>query len=568
MRTHTCGELKVKNSGEGIILQGWIDAIRDHGKMVFVSLRDRYGTTQVVIDDPQLMQETKNFGNEYVVEVRGTVRERPSGMKNPDIETGGIEVVASSVNVLSSSLVPPFVVKDPVMAKDELRMKYRYLDLRRPSMQKKLKMRSVLMNTIRRYLVEKDFLEIETPYLTRTTTEGARNFIVPSRNFKGKFYSLAQSPQIYKQLLMIAGVDRYFQFARCFRDEDQRSDRQPEHTQIDFEMSFADESDVMGVVEGMMQTVFRESVDVNIDVPFDRITYRDAMERYGSDKPDTRFDIPISDVTDLSRKSDFRPFKEAECIKAIVFPLLSRKKIEELADFAEKYYESKISYLSFKESPSGNIAKFISSEIADELKALLTIDRESTVFFCAGEWKKTLLTLGGIRCKMLEAEKTEEKYKLLWVTDFPLFEWDNELKDWAPCHHIFTMPKTGDLSDPSRITGRQYDLVLNGVELGSGSIRIHDRALQEKVMEIGGINKEKREKEFGFFLSALSYGTPPHGGIALGLDRLLMILSGENSIQEVIPFPKTLTGAGIMEGVPSEVNDGKLKELGIKLYSK
>jgi len=567
MRTHTCGELRAKNSGENVTLQGWIDAIRDHGKMVFISLRDRYGVTQVVLADAELIEKGKKLGGEYVVEVEGMVRERPSDMRNPSLGTGKIEVVASRIKLISSSSVPPFVIKDSATAKDELRMKYRYLDLRRPSMQKNLIMRSKVINTVRAYLLKRNFLEIETPCLTRTTTEGARNFVVPSRNFKGKFYSLAQSPQIYKQLLIIAGVDRYFQFAKCFRDEDQRADRQPEHTQIDLEMSFVDEEEVMELVEGMIQTIFENILGLKVKVPFQRLRYRNAMEQYGTDKPDTRSDVYISDITKIAKKSEFRIFKEVKFVRALTVSLLTRKRIDEFSEFALKYYNSRISYLSFKETISGNIAKFFSSKLTGELKSALSIRGEGTVLFCAGDWKRSLETLGAIRNKVLEGKTPEEKYKLLWVTDFPLFEWDNKTGSWAPCHHIFTMPKTDDFKDPSTIAGKQYDLVLNGIELGSGSIRIHDRDLQERMMEIGGMDKAKRDREFGFFLSALTYGTPPHGGIAIGLDRLLMILAGKDSIQEVIPFPKTLTGAGLMEDVPSEIENEKLKELGIRITS-
>lgn len=567
MRTHTCGELRNKDYKKSVLLQGWIDAIRDHGKMLFISLRDRYGITQVVVDDEKLIENVKCLGAEYVVEIKGTVRERPSGMKNQDIETGGIEVVASQIKLLSSSKVPPFVIKDPVKAKDELRMKYRFLDLRRPSMQRKLVMRSKVINTIRNYLSENNFIEVETPCLTRTTTEGARNFLVPSRNFPGKFYSLAQSPQIYKQLLMIAGIDRYFQFARCFRDEDQRADRQPEHTQIDLEMSFTDEKDVMGIVEGMIQSVFKDVLGIRIKKPFDRITYKNALEKYGSDKPDTRFEMFITDITEIAKRSDFRIFKEAKFIKALTLPLLSRKMIDELSDFADKYYGTKISYISFKEPLSGNIAQFFPKELIDELKSTLPIDTEKTVVFCAGNWKRTLETLGAIRNRINIENTTKDEYKLLWVTDFPLFEYDDESDTWLPCHHIFTMPNTDNFKDPSKIIGKQYDLVLNGVELGSGSIRIHKRDLQEKMMEIGNISKDKRSREYEFLLSALEYGAPPHGGIAIGLDRLLMILLNEESIQEVIPFPKTTTGFGLMENVPSEIDEEKLRELGIGIKS-
>ncbi len=567
MRTHTCGELRNKDYKKSVLLQGWIDAIRDHGKMLFISLRDRYGITQVVVDDEKLIENVKGLGVEYVVEIKGTVRERPSGMKNQDIETGGIEVVASRIKLLSSSKVPPFVIKDPVMAKDELRLKYRFLDLRRPSMQRKLVMRSKVINTIRNYLSENNFIEVETPCLTRTTTEGARNFLVPSRNFPGKFYSLAQSPQIYKQLLMIAGIDRYFQFARCFRDEDQRADRQPEHTQIDLEMSFADDKDVMGIVERMIQSVFKDVLGIRIKKPFERITYKNALEKYGSDKPDTRFEMFITDITEIAKRSDFRIFKEAKFVKALTLPLLSRKMIDELSDFADKYYGTKISYISFKEPLSGNIAQFFPKELIDELKSTLPIDTEKTVVFCAGNWKRTLETLGAIRNRINIENTTKDEYKLLWVTDFPLFEYDDESDTWLPCHHIFTMPNTDNFKDPSKIIGKQYDLVLNGVELGSGSIRIHKRDLQEKMMEIGNISKDKRSREYEFLLSALEYGAPPHGGIAIGLDRLLMILLNEESIQEVIPFPKTTTGFGLMENVPSEIDEEKLRELGIGIKS-
>lgn len=563
MRSHTCGELRERDSNKSVLLQGWIDAIRDHGKMLFISLRDRYGITQVVVNDEGLMEKVRSLGAEYVVEVEGTVRERPEEMKNPNIQTGDIEVVASRINLLSPCKVPPFVIKDPVLAKDELRMKHRYLDLRRPSMQRKLVLRSKLINSARSYLLGKDFIEVETPCLTRTTTEGARNFLVPSRNFPGTFYSLAQSPQIYKQLLMVAGIDRYFQFAKCFRDEDQRADRQPEHTQIDLEMSFVDENDVMELVEGLICSIFKDVIGIKLKTPFDRIAYKEAMEKYGTDKPDKRFDMFISDITDIAKRSDFRIFKSTNFIKALGLPLLSRKRIDEISDFAEKYYGTKISYISFKDPISGNVARFFSKGLIDELKSALTIEDEGTVIICAGNWKRSLETLGAIRNQFGE-ESVKDGFKILWVTDFPLFEYDEETSQWLPSHHIFTMPKTEDFEDPSKVIGKQYDLVLNGIELGSGSIRIHRRELQERMMEIGGIGKERRKNEYEFLLSALEYGAPPHGGIAIGLDRLLMILLGDSSIQEVIPFPKTTSGFGLMEEVPSTIKDEKLRELKIR----
>jgi aspartyl-tRNA synthetase len=567
-RTHNCGQLRKGDIGTTIKLAGWVDSVRQHGKVSFLNLRDRYGITQVVAKDEKLLSTTKDIGHEYILAVTGNVVARPEGMTNAELPTGEIDVEATQIDIVSRSNVPPFVITDDVTAKDELRLKYRYLDLRRAPMQDSIVFKSRLYQAVRTYLHEREFVDIETPILGRSTPEGARDFLVPSRLHAGEFYSLVQSPQVYKQLLIIAGFDKYYQLARCLRDEDQRKDRQLEFTQLDIELAFVEEEDVLQLTESLMQHVFSEVMDTSVSIPFDRMTYKSAIDDYGTDKPDTRYGFKLNDVTDIGRKSEFRVFKEKEHVKCLVLPkALSRKEIGELETVA-KGYGMLLSWLKFTDDGfSGPIGKFFSEELLKELKPLVGTFPAATLFFAAGD-KRASLALGGVRTAFIANHAPfEEGYKFVWVTDIPMFELDEATNQVTAAHHPFVMPKDPKQleNDPESVIGRFYDLVLNGVELGSGSIRVHIRELQEKIMEIIGFTKEQRTRDFGCLLEALDYGPPPHGGIALGLDRLAITMLNKSSIQDVIAFPKTLTGLGLLEGIPSPVDEKQLKEAHIKI---
>jgi aspartyl-tRNA synthetase len=568
-RTHTCGELRETDVGKRVTLMGWIDSLRDHGAILFVNLRDRYGITQIVIKDAELKAKIRKFGHETVISAKGEVIRRPKGMENPELSTGKIDVAATEISLISKSKVPPFVITDEVKAKDELRLKYRYLDLRRRPMQEAIIFRSQATQVVRNYLNSLGFLDIETPILAKSTPEGARDFLVPSRVHPGKFYALAQSPQLYKQVLMVAGFDRYYQLAKCFRDEDQRGDRQPEHTQIDIEMSFVTEEDVFEVVEGLMKELFKKTLDAEIKTPFKQITFKEAMENYGIDKPDTRFELLIKDVTDIAKKGAYRIFNDAPMIKSLVWDgTLTRKELDEVEKIVKSYGGKGISWMKFEnENFTGGISKFFNQKVLQELKEKLQVKSPSTILFTAGGWKDSLSALGGVRVNFIEKLTPSRKFEFVWVRDFPLLEYSEEEQNWIPSHHIFTMPKEPASidTDPSSSIAKHYDLVLNGTELGSGSIRIHIRELQEKVMKIIGLSDKEIEEQFGFLLDALEYGAPPHGGIALGFERILTIMKGMKNIQEVIPFPKTLTGTGLLEDIPSEIDQDRLKELNVKL---
>ncbi len=561
LRTHNCGELRKEDAGKSVTLCGWLASIRDYGNFIFLNLRDRYGITQIVVEDKNLMEKARKLGLEYVLKIKGKVRERPKGMINPNLPTGEIEVVAEEIEILSECKMTPFVVRDDVKVRDDIRMKYRYLDLRRPKHQYPVIFKSKVMKIIRDFLADKDFLEIETPLLAKSTPEGARDFLVPSRLNPGKFYALAQSPQLYKQILMVAGFDKYYQIAKCLRDEDLRADRQPEFLQLDIEMSFCDEEDIFNLIEEMMKKLFKECLNFEIETPFKRLTYKEAIEKYGSDKPDTRFNLFLEDITEIAKKSDLKIFKDAEKVIMLRWDgELSRKEIDELLKIAEK----PVAWIKYKDGEkSGPIAKYF--DITP-----LNPQSPSVFFFCANKWGKAHTPLGLIRRELVKKLKTDKKFEFVWITDFPLFEWNEDERRWQPCHHIFTMPKVENIekinfSNPDKIIAKQYDLVLNGVELGSGSIRIHHRDLQEKVMQVLGMTKEEIERNFGFLLTALEYGAPPHGGIALGIDRLCVLMLGLQTIQDTIPFPKTARGQGLMEEIPSEVLEEQLKELGIKI---
>lgn len=581
LRTNTCGELKPVNKGERVTLCGFVWKTRDLGGLLFVDLRDRYGFTQIVFDpglNGVLADNAASLHGEDVIRVTGVVCLRPADMRRDDVPTGDIEVRADDMKILSRAARLPFLVAEEETAKEPLRLKYRYLDLRRPPMQRNLEIRHVTINAIRQYLNSRGFLEIETPILMKSTPEGARDYLVPSRVHKGNFYALPQSPQMYKQLLMVAGLDRYYQIARCFRDEDPRTDRQPEFTQLDLEMSFAEEDDVFEAAEGAFAAVFRETLGYELTLPFPRMTYHEAMSRYGRDKPDIRFGLEITDVTEICGESESAVFKktvsEGGRVYALVAPGgLSRKQAEELEELAKG--EGAAGLASFKVEEGGKLtgalAKFFPPALSERLLGDTGAERGDTVLAAAGCYPRTAEVLGSIRlalAEMLGVSKSAGWY-FLWVTDFPLFEEDLETGEPVPSHHPFTSPKEGDIefleTEPLRVMSRAYDIVLNGVELGSGSVRIFEPELQRRVLRAVGVADEEIKERFGFFLEALSYGVPPHAGIAPGIDRLVWLICGVEGIRDVIAFPKTTEATSPMDGSPSPVSQRQLRDLGLSL---
>lgn len=572
LRTHTCGELTIKDKGKKAELAGWVHRRRDHGGVIFIDLRDRYGLAQVVFKpDTSFFKEADKLRREDVIRVKGKIDVRPEGMKNPKMHTGEIELVVSELDVLNKAETPPIEVDEDAHISEEARMKYQYLYLRIPSVQKRLMIRHKAAQAIREFLDGEGFVEIETPMLIRATPEGARDYVVPSRVHPGMIYSLPQSPQLYKQILMASGFDKYYQFPRCLRDEDLRADRQPEFTQVDLEMSFAEEEDVYRVMEGALKNAVKKAIGVSIKTPFPRMTYHDAMNKYGNDKPDTRYGYELKDVTKTGKESEFKIFKEAETIKMLGLEKeLSRKEIESLEVFAKQNGAKGLAWLKQGEKGiDGPIAKFFKESQLKELSK--EAGKAKTLLFIADTWKKACEATGRLRLEVINRFETpvKDKYNFLWVTNYPLFEYNEDHERWDPQHHIFTSPTKETIpfleKDPSKVMGRLYDVILNGVELGSGSIRIHDSSLQEKVMKVIGMTHEEAETKFGFLLEAFKYGAPPHGGIAIGFDRLAALLNGTNDIREVLAFPKNKNAENPMDGCPTPWEEEQLKEVHLKL---
>ncbi len=573
MRTHTCGELRKEHVGKKVKLAGWVHAIRSFGKKAFVDLRDRYGITQVVFEG-ELAEKVGGLSRESVVLVEGEVRKRLK--PNPELSTGEIEVIAEKFEILSRAEPLPYdpFAKD-VETTEETRLRYRYLDLRRKEMQNVLIFRSRAMFLARKFLLEQGFIEVETPYLSKPTPEGARDFLVPSRTFRGKFWALTQSPQIYKQLLMVAGIDKYFQFARCFRDEDLRKDRQYEFTQLDYEMSFVDEQDVQEIAEKVVVLLYSELLGKKIKLPLPRISWKEAIERFGSDKPDLRFGLELKDITELMRGCGFRIFEEiiakGGVVKALLVPkLLSRKEVKEFERIAKENGFPGVAWLKIGAGVEGGIANKLKQEVREELKEL----GEGTLLMLAGDWLKVSETLGKMRNFAGSLLGLRKGLSMLWVVDFPLLEWSEEEQRIKAMHHPFTAPKEEDLKlffeaesreELLKIRARAYDLVINGVEVGGGSIRITDRSVQERMFEILGLSRQEAWRKFRMLLEAFKYGVPPHGGLAFGFDRLLQVMLEKESIREVIAFPKSKSGKALMEDAPSEADEEQLKELGIKI---
>lgn len=581
-RTHTCGSLQKNDSGKNVVLNGWVNASRDHGGIIFIDLRDRYGMTQIVFDpkhNSSNINTAESLRREDVISVQGKVRERGTGLENPNLKTGQIEVLADSLDIINKAETPPIEIDDRNDASEELRLKYRYLDLRRPKMQQRLMFRHKVIAAIRDHLNAQDFIEVETPLLIKTTPEGARDYLVPSRVHPGNFYSLPQSPQIYKQILMIAGYDKYYQIARCLRDEDLRADRQPEHTQLDLEMSFVEIDDVFTLTEGLIKSLFKKILDKEVKIPFVRFKYQESMEQYCIDKPDIRFGLHCATVTEIVKDSDFKVFKDVIAKGNMVKMLhaegcsekLSRNQIDDLIEFARQQGAQGLAWMKVTANGlESNIAKFFSADIQQALIKKANAKPGDLLLFGADKEKTVNDVLSRVRIKLgKDLSLIKDEFAFCFVTDFPMFEYNEEEQKWDFGHNPFTMPKKEDLkyldSDPGKVSSNQYDFVINGTELFSGSVRNTIPELQQRMFEIAGMPKEIIQGRFGFLLEAYKYGAPTHAGFGLGIDRLVALMQGLTDIREVIAFPKNKAAQSLMDGSPSQVEDAQLNELHIKV---
>ena len=581
-RTHHCGELRKSDVGKEVVLCGWVSRRRDHGGLIFVDMRDRSGLVQVVYDESEMNEGTfhkaESLRSEFVIAVRGKVRGRSEDTVNPKMDTGEIEVVCAELRILNTSKTPPFYIQDGIDVDENLRLKYRYLDLRRPEMQKNIMLRHKVTMIMRNYFDKHGFLEIETPMLCKSTPEGARDFLVPSRLNAGTFYALPQSPQIYKQILMLAGYEKYFQIVRCFRDEDLRADRQPEFTQLDVETSFLSQEEILTFTEGMIKNLFKEAIGAEIETPMLRMTWDDAMDRFGSDKPDLRFGMELMDISEYMGGSDFKVFNsvlenggQVKCIKVDGYADIPRRELDRLVEYVKNYGAKGLAWIQYApEGVKSPFKKFYPQETFDKIAEATGAKTGDLLLVVADKRLVVAQALGALRLEMGRMRNLIDPDKLcfLWVIDFPMFEYSEEEKRWKAMHHPFTAPRNEDIqylkSDPGRVKANAYDMVLNGVEIGGGSLRIYDSELQEQVFEAVGLTPEVAHERFGFMMDAFKYGTPPHGGLAFGLDRLVMFMAKRPSIRDVIAFPKTQSGTDVMSQAPSTVEDKQLRELHIR----
>ncbi|PLX89327.1 MAG: aspartate--tRNA ligase [Desulfuromonas sp.] len=581
-RSHLCGALTAAEMGEDVCLMGWVQRRRDHGGLIFIDLRDREGVVQLALDpdrDPLAHKKAEQIRNEFVIAARGKVSPRPEGTINPKMKTGEVEIEVNELKILNRAETPPFMLDEHTEVAENIRLKYRFLDLRRPALQNNMLMRHLVAKTVRNYLDDNGFVEIETPVLTKSTPEGARDYLVPSRVNPGNFYALPQSPQLFKQLLMVSGFDRYFQIVKCFRDEDLRADRQPEFTQIDCELSFVDRETVMSVMEGLIAKIFQEALGVELTLPMPRLTYAEALNRFGVDNPDLRFDMELVSLTEIVKDCGFKVFADVADKGGLVKALnvksgatFSRKELDDLTDFVKIYGAKGLAWVKMTEEGwQSPIAKFFNDDELAALNQALGAEVGDLLLFVADNARITNEALGRLRAhlgqKLGLADK--ENYQFAWVTDFPLLEWDDEAKRHVAVHHPFTAPLEEDIplldTEPGKARAQAYDLVLNGSEVGGGSIRIHDQSVQSRMFSLLGIDDQEAREKFGFLLDALSFGAPPHGGIAFGLDRLMMILTGADSIRDVIAFPKTQKATCLLSEAPNEVDEKQLQELGVRL---